>query len=302
MNSEKCENGERKSRPDYMLGLLSGLLVRAQVYMSNRHLRNGLPQMAMFSFDYIGARINAFGRFERDELDTLIALLNHKRLLKGVCIDVGANIGNHSVFFADHFVEVHAFEPAPRPYALLVHNAGLRRNIHCHNVGLSDRSHLATLTSPLHNVGQGTLSDTIPENELHESASVQLVPLDAVNVFQGVDVGLIKIDVEGHELSVLDGGKALIIRTGPVIVFEQQAADITNGTSPVIDRLRALGYGDFCTISRRPETRFRLLTILLRLMVGERIEFKPACKFESTFHSMIVAIKSNEDEISRAGL
>lgn len=292
MSVEKDTSCARNSRTEYMFGLFSALLVRAQTYIARRHIKNRFPQLAVFSFDCIAARINAFGRFERDELDALIAFMTHKHLLKGVCIDVGANIGNHSVFFADYFNEVHAFEPSPRPYALLVQNAMLKSNIHCYNVGLSDHSCTAKLTAPLDNIGQGSIGAVIQEDALHVSASVKLVPLDGVDVMHEIEIGLIKIDVEGHELCVLDGAKALITRTSPVIVFEQQPGEIKDGTSPVIDRLRTLGYGDFCTISRRPETRFRLVTILLRLMFGECIEFKPACRFESKFYSMIVAIKS----------
>ena len=292
MDSERAIGGTRNSRLEYAVDLLATLLVKVQALLTTRRLRDGFPQLAVFSFDYIGARVSAFGRYERDELQALMAFLAGKRLLKGgACIDAGANIGNHSVFFADHFAVVHAFEPASRPFSLLQHNAALRQNIHCHNVGLSDGVRAANLTAPVYNVGRGSVSIAIPETDLRVSAPVQLVPLDSVDAVRGLDVELLKIDVEGHELAVLDGARALIAHASPAIVFEQQPSEIRNGGSPTIDRLRELGYRDFYACSRTPQYRSRVLTMLARLMAGETIGFEEVSAFEPRYYAMIVAVK-----------
>lgn len=292
VDAEEPACGIKNSRTEYAVDLLATLLVRAQAYLTSRRLRKGFPQLAVFSFDYIGARISAFGRYERDELEALLAFLGGKQLLHGgACIDAGANIGNHAVFFADHFAVIHAFEPAPRPFSLLQHNAALKQNIRCHNLGLSDRPHTASLTAPVYNLGRGSISIAIPETDMRVSTPIQLVPLDSVDAIRGLDVELLKIDVEGHELAVLDGAAELIARTGPAIVFEQQPAEISDGSSPTIDRLRALGYKQFYSSCRTPQHRSKLLTILVRMICGETIKFERVSAFGSKYYPMIVAIK-----------
>ena len=91
MDSERPVGGTSNSRLEYAVDLLATLLVRLQAYLTSRRLRDGFPQLAVFSFDYIGARVSAFGRYERDELKALIGFLAGKQILKGgACIDAGA--------------------------------------------------------------------------------------------------------------------------------------------------------------------------------------------------------------------
>ena len=63
-------------------------------------------------------------------------------------------------------------------------------------------------------------------------------------------IGLIKIDVEGHELLALKGMIKIINRRKPIIVFEQNR-DIYNGTPDVIEFLRSLGYLNLQEVERK---------------------------------------------------
>lgn len=279
----------RKNRSEYVEGLLSALVVRAEEWLAARHLRRGYPQLAVFAFDHIGARINTFGRYEHDELAALVDFLRRKNMLRGACIDAGANIGNHAVVFANLFDQVHAFEPAPRPFALLKLNTRDIPNVHCHEVGLSDRTCLADLIAPRTNVGGGSVEAIVREDHLNDRDRVSLVQLDRYQALAGLDVGLMKIDVEGHELAVLNGAAEMLSNTRPVIVFEQQAGQIVDGSSAVIDRLRALGYGQFYEFVRSPQTRLRPLTIVLRLLIGETLKFERVTTFEKKYYAMLLA-------------
>ena len=280
-----------RDRSRYAWRLLASVLVWIQHRLARRHLAQGMTQLAAFSFDHIAIRINAFGQYERDELNALIAFLVDKRLLKGACLDVGANIGNHALFFADHFTEVHAFEPGPRTFSLLRHNAALRLNVYCYEVGISDSIRDAHWSAPTHNIGEGAVSTKDSRDHDRHQFTVRLVDIDSLAALHDLNIGLIKIDVEGHEAAVLDGARSVITRSSPVIVFEQQAREITNGSSPTIDRLRALGYCNYYMFRRFPTSRWVLSTVILRLLLGERCSFVPINKFESVFHSMIVATK-----------
>lgn len=90
------------------------------------------PQFAVFSSDLIGQGINLYGYWEYEELTALAQWLQAEGHTGGTLLDVGANIGNHSVFLARHFDTVHAIEANPRTFALLALNATLAPNIYCH--------------------------------------------------------------------------------------------------------------------------------------------------------------------------
>src|SRR5215475_1675190 len=107
-----------------MDGLLSSMLKKKR-----RDFIRRFPQVACFAFDYISTEIAVHGRFERAELECLSVQLFARMRSRRVCLDVGANIGNHSLVFAQHFARVLAFEPNPRTFKLLAINAELAQNI-----------------------------------------------------------------------------------------------------------------------------------------------------------------------------
>ena len=79
------------------------------------------------------------------------------------------------------------------------------------------------------------------------------------------EVGLIKIDVEGHEKSILDGAKVFLKTNKPMILMELLSEQITNKQSECVNLLIELGYTKFFAIhpstaitrslKRRPITR-----------------------------------------------
>ena len=88
-------------------------------------------------------------------------------------------------------------------------------------------------------------------------------------------MGLLKIDVEGHELAVLKGGTALLKRDKPVILFEQQIENFVDGKSPVYEYLKSIGYTKFSTVKQAPSISLnlpkplkKLASILFNLIFG----------------------------------
>jgi FkbM family methyltransferase len=260
--------------------------------LGDRHLHAGLPQLAVFAFDHIGQAVALWGRYERDELTLLANAVKPHLVNGGVCLDVGANIGNHAVFFAGHFDEVIAFEPNPRTFRLLQINAELCPNIQCINVGLSDQSGIAILSVPAGNIGMATLHQSANHLEQTVEVECKLRRMDDLPDIAGRRVALIKIDVEGHELAVLQGACQTLLRDRPIVVFEQTATEIKDGRSVTIDYLRDSGYRTFWTITRSPDTGLRLADLFRRLLWGESLQMVECRHFESRFHSMIVALPS----------
>jgi FkbM family methyltransferase len=259
-------------------------------YLARRdraHLQQGMPQLALFAFDHVGRAVNLWGRYERDELDLLMQALAPRGAGRGQCLDIGANIGNHALFFAEHFAAVLAFEPNPRTFALLQLNAALRPNVRCLNIGLSDAAGQATLAVPADNVGMATLQPGAPG----QAVACELRRLDDLPQAAAQRVTLIKIDVEGHEAAVLRGGAALLQRDRPVVVFEQTPQDIdAQGNSAALQLLRDAGYRRVWTLQAPHMGRWRALNLLRRLLLGDRLRLVECQRLERRFHSMVVAL------------
>lgn len=157
-------------------------------------------------------RTQAF--YEADMLEQI-----HERAIPDtVAIDVGANIGNHTVFLAAVCgLRVEAFEPSPRLFAILQRNVTLndltdRVTLHrCAAGSIAGRGRL--VAGPEANLGQ-TRVQPGPAGE------VDIVPLDSLEIVGTVSV--LKIDVEGMELEVLRGAANLIRRHRPTIYVEAQ--------------------------------------------------------------------------------
>jgi FkbM family methyltransferase len=152
---------------------------------------------------------------------------------KGLAIDVGANVGTHSTYFATKFGEVLAFEPQPRIRKLLEWNCEPYSNVTVLPQALSDQkgSGRIQLSDP-NNLGGAQVNAFTPNKEFladHDARVIELVTLDS-RVKSNQRVALIKIDVEGSELKVIKGAIQTIARDHPVIMFEQNA-DISRGLS-----------------------------------------------------------------------
>ena len=265
-------------------------------YCSLKHISNGEKQVAVFAFDFIGHQINLKGFYERQELVTAFQYLSEQNLINGFAADIGANIGNHSLFFRQFYTKVFSFEPNPRTFKVLSLNAELMDNITCFDFGLSDTARNAFLNINAGNVGGSHLS----ADEAFRSNTQQKIKLETLDAlaesFQG-KLGLVKIDVEGHELAVLKGGTALLARDKPVIFFEQQIENFDNGISPVYEHLKSIGYTRFMTIKATPEANSKLpkpikdvASILLKLIFGLSYEVQVLDSLPVDSYPFVIAL------------
>lgn len=147
-------------------------------------------------------------------------------------IDVGANIGVYSIFMAslDSVTAVHAFEPAPKTYEELVSNIKLNDNgkVKTYKKALSDKSD--TLTFGIINDYSG--ANCVVDSSLHDKSlfkreeTVESQPLDSLGIKSAGRLAL-KIDVEGHEESVLKGAEQLLTKNQAIIQIEHYGEDDT---------------------------------------------------------------------------
>lgn len=125
-------------------------------------------------------------------------------------VDIGANIGVHtlSAAFAEPSAPVLAFEPDPKTFAVLLRNieANGLAQVTCKRCAVGNAPGQMTLYAPpSHDPGQNTL---VPYGATTPNTQIDVVTLDDVlaPLPEFHDRVLIKMDVEGYEPHVLEGG------------------------------------------------------------------------------------------------
>ena len=211
---------------------------------SIEHNQNRQGSIAVFANEHIGIQINQYGIYDKLQLEILFDFLNpiSSHLKYGLAMDIGANIGNHSMYFSDRFKEVQSFEPNPATFTLLAFNLRGVSNALPFNFGLGQESGHLELNENPQNMGESSIVYKTQGNT--RTVKVELKVLDEISN-QIADLIFMKIDVEGYEHSVLAGGSSTIERHQPVIVMEQHASEFSDGSTDSIRLLSKLGY-KFC--------------------------------------------------------
>lgn len=187
-----------------------------------------------FGMSYPG-RLNSFvdwsvyfqGAYERGLLFFLRDCAIRLGGREAVFLDIGANVGQHTMFMAPWVGRVHAFEPWPEARRAIAEKVALNRlnNVEMHAVGLSDRAETLTYFAPATaNGGTGSfLAGHNPSNRAAEA--LPLVRGDDYLAERHIGrIDLIKIDTEGFEPHVLAGIPQTLARHRPVVVFELSPA------------------------------------------------------------------------------
>lgn len=134
----------------------------------------------------------------------------------GIALDIGANIGAHTVPYAAHFRQVIAFEPQGIVADLLEKNT-----VHLPNVQVRrEAAGHACLTVYIEGgeeAGDAVNYGSRAVRTAQKGQAVRMVPIDQ---FGYSDVRLVKIDTEGAEKLVFYGAKETIRRCKPVLFFE----------------------------------------------------------------------------------
>ena len=173
--------------------------------------------------DYVQYRLVRGTFYALEELQMVRRHVGHAKCI----VDVGANIGNHSVYLAA-FTECVSIVPVePNPMMAPVLKANLAMNcagkVCWDHIGIGLGKSRATasidITDPM-NLGATRLS-----MKGGGGGSIEVHTGD--ERFAGLKVDLIKIDVEGMELDVLTGLEGTIARCRPALFVEVEHANRT---------------------------------------------------------------------------
>lgn len=141
---------------------------------------------------------------------------------QAVFLDVGANVGQHSLYMARRCATVHAFEPWAEARARLERNLTANRiaNVAVHPFGLGAQTGDAEFFAPASaNLGTGSFVPDVNFNAAQ--GHLPVVRGDEAVARLGIErIDLIKIDTEGFEVKVLAGLTETLARHRPVVVCE----------------------------------------------------------------------------------
>jgi FkbM family methyltransferase len=163
-------------------------------------------------------------------------LTQHRRFL-----DIGANVGIYSFHFSSTFAHVDAYEPISEiTYRL---RDMRRESIRTHSVALSNNNGDLNFYIP---VREGVVVPGLASLEIRDKPyEERLVKVKRLDDYQFEDVDLIKIDVEGHESSVIEGAVETIRKTFPILIVEIEQRHISKPIDEVFNLILEIGYDGF---------------------------------------------------------
>jgi FkbM family methyltransferase len=234
------------------------LVLRKLLQANNRRkLKKKYPRFCIIPGDSIGDEIIIRGLYEEDILVPLfdrVLKKYHQSFRESVALDVGANIGNHSLFFSGYFFRVAAFEPNDTATGIFRVNMRLNHvdNIDLFEAGLGNESKDEMFIENQENIGGSYFIDNEPENvknqELRERSAKSFPVLkgdDILKTKYPTKIALMKLDCEGYELRALQGLENTIRKDKPIILFETHRSEGETGSRKIFSFLEENGYRFF---------------------------------------------------------
>jgi FkbM family methyltransferase len=200
----------------------------------------------LLRFLYRGLRARL--RDQRVELSALVRAIRPGE----IAVDAGSQKGGFlpSLARAARRGRVVAFEPQPflADYLRRACRAARLDNVVVEAAGLSDTTGSRTLHIPARGESNpgGSFEEAIRTISVCRDLDVPVVTMDEYFRGESARIAAVKVDVEGHELSVFRGAQEVLRRHGPLLVFESEERHLEpGGVLRVIGYLQERGYDGF---------------------------------------------------------
>ncbi|HAT34848.1 MAG TPA: FkbM family methyltransferase [Rhodospirillaceae bacterium] len=204
---------------------------------------------------YIGRALQHYGEYSEDDIRLFDRIVKPGHTI----LDVGANIGAHTVYFAATVGaagKVYAFEPLAGNFQLLSANLALNRLENCSTrqvaVGSTETMVEVPRASVVAEGNQGGFSFLDPQYQDCALEPITQITIDALELSE---CHLIKADVEGMEAEVVIGASDTLKRCRPMLYLENNREDLS---PTLIDALLTRDYKCFWHLTKyfNPENFF----------------------------------------------
>lgn len=166
-------------------------------------------------FGYVDMMIFKNGIYEKETIDDIFNSLNPDKVL----LDIGSNIGQHSLLLAPYCKKIFAFEPIKQVYDQF--NESIKynnyKNIETFNIGISDKKDAKNFNFVKNHAGTSSFIER-DNTDIVENITVHTDTLS--NVLGNTKIDVMKIDVEGFEAVVVLGNKDFILKNNPILFLE----------------------------------------------------------------------------------
>ena len=181
---------------------------------------------------YIGKSIEKYGHYQLEEKKIFAQYVNKDSIV----IDVGANIGTHTLWFARNAKHVTAFEPQRFIFQTLCANMALNdiQNVDCRQLGVGEKQELIKVPIPNYEV-----ENNFGGFQIKSVEDGELVAICRIDDMMLPYCDFIKIDVEGMELQVLKGALTTLTKCRPILYVEM---DRMENRKETVDILSEMGY------------------------------------------------------------
>lgn len=164
----------------------------------------------------VDSEIYADGVYEPE----ILTIIKDSLKSESIFVDIGANIGQHSLFASRFAKKVYSFEPIGKIYQQFMESISLNGfdNIQVQNYALGNQEITLPIYGNANNMGASSVVSTENRKKIQD---IEVKRFDDVSEALGIErVNFIKIDVEGYEFDVLLGAKQSIQKFHPILLIE----------------------------------------------------------------------------------
>ncbi|WP_018611008.1 FkbM family methyltransferase [Segetibacter koreensis] len=194
--------------------LIRKVLLQMAGKIKNQQFFENLNQLTLTGLN-IGGGSNPLDSGEKKALEYVYSKVHSQKNL--VLLDVGANVGEYSILLKEVFGEnahIRSFEPSLKTFEKLTANIRNQPTIQLHNFGFGIENTRIPLysdseASGLASVYKRNLAHFNIDMKLNEE--IEIKTLDSFCKDNNIDhIHFLKLDVEGHEIKVLEGASELL--------------------------------------------------------------------------------------------